>query len=186
MSRRRRTLSSEDKVLWHHVTRSVRAAPGRAAPAPDLEESAKTPEPVLAAPALLAPEAPKPKGPPPLAPLERKMVRGLARGTVDIEARLDLHGLNQEAAHRRLYAFLREAQARGYKVVVVITGKGGPKRATPLGADPHSERGVLRRMVPHWLGLPDLRTIVLGFEEAGPAHGGAGALYVRLRRARGA
>jgi DNA-nicking Smr family endonuclease len=40
----------------------------------------------------------------------------------------------------------------------------------------------LRRIVPHWLGAPDLRAVVLGFEEAGRAHGGAGALYVRLRR----
>ncbi|MFL5135469.1 MAG: Smr/MutS family protein, partial [Microvirga sp.] len=48
------------------------------------------------------------------------------------------------------------------------------------------ERGVLRRMVPHWLRLPDLRSLVIGFEEASPQHGGSGALYVRLRRRRGA
>ena len=46
------------------------------------------------------------------------------------------------------------------------------------------ERGVLRRMVPHWLRLPDLRHLVIGFEEASPQHGGSGALYVRLRRRR--
>jgi DNA-nicking Smr family endonuclease len=39
-------------------------------------------------------------------------------------------------------------------------------------------------MVPHWLRLPDLRGVVLGFEEASPQHGGSGALYVRLRRRR--
>jgi DNA-nicking Smr family endonuclease len=43
---------------------------------------------------------------------------------------------------------------------------------------------VLRRVVPHWLRLPELRALVLGFEEAAPQHGGAGALYVRLRRRR--
>ena len=47
------------------------------------------------------------------------------------------------------------------------------------------ERGVLRRQVPLWLQLPDLREIVVGFEEAHVGHGGEGALYVRLRRARG-
>jgi DNA-nicking Smr family endonuclease len=46
------------------------------------------------------------------------------------------------------------------------------------------ERGVLRRQVPLWLALPDLRSLVVGFEEAHVAHGGEGALYVRLRRAR--
>jgi DNA-nicking Smr family endonuclease len=45
------------------------------------------------------------------------------------------------------------------------------------------ERGILRRMVPTWLAAPDMRAVVIGFDEAGPGHGGAGALYVRLRRA---
>ena len=62
-----------------------------------------------------------------------------------------------------------------------------------LGADDHrqgqvgseSERGVLRRQVPQWLGLPEFRALVIGFEEAHIAHGGEGALYVRVRRRRG-
>jgi DNA-nicking Smr family endonuclease len=61
----------------------------------------------------------------------------------------------------------------------VVTGKGGPAPAL-FG----EERGVLRRMVPHWLRLSELRPLVLGFEEAEQRHGGAGALYVRLRRLR--
>jgi Uncharacterized protein conserved in bacteria len=56
----------------------------------------------------------------------------------------------------------------------VITGKG-------RGGEP----GVLRRHVPQWLGLPEFRSLVLGFEDAHVTHGGEGALYVRLRRARG-
>jgi DNA-nicking Smr family endonuclease len=51
--------------------------------------------------------------------------------------------------------------------------------ATPLWGD---GPGVLRRLTPHWLRAPDMRAIVIGFEEAGRGHGGAGALYVRLRR----
>jgi DNA-nicking Smr family endonuclease len=43
---------------------------------------------------------------------------------------------------------------------------------------------VLRRQVPHWLKLPELRDYVIGFESAHIAHGGEGALYVRVRRAR--
>ena len=60
-----------------------------------------------------------------------------------------------------------------------MTGKGAA--GTALFGD---ERGVLRRVVPHWLRLPDLRPLVVGFEEAQQRHGGSGALYVRLRRAR--
>ena len=90
---------------------------------------------------------------------------------------IDLHGLNQAEAHQSLRGFLRHSQARGAKLVIVVTGKGGP--SDEAGPWRH-ERGVLRRLTPHWLREPDLRSIVLGFEEAGRAHGGSGALYVRL------
>ena len=62
-----------------------------------------------------------------------------------------------------------------------MTGKGGES----LGGQDRggfAERGVLRRSVPHWLRGPELRGLVIGFEEAARHHGGAGALYVRLRR----
>ena len=64
--------------------------------------------------------------------------------------------------------------------MIVVTGKGEQRgREAPSWID---EPGVLRRLVPHWLREADMRAVVLGFEEAGRAHGGAGALYVRLRR----
>jgi DNA-nicking Smr family endonuclease len=63
--------------------------------------------------------------------------------------------------------------------VLVITGKG--KR----GEGDERERGVLRRQVPHWLAQPEFRDLVIGFEDAHVAHGGEGALYVRVRRQRG-
>ena len=70
--------------------------------------------------------------------------------------------------------FLRTASARDARLVLVITGKG--KR---IDGDGERERGVLRRQVPQWLGLPEFRAFVLGFEDAAIAHGGEGALYVR-------
>jgi DNA-nicking Smr family endonuclease len=115
--------------------------------------------------------------PPSLARLDDRTKRRLVRGTVPIDERLDLHGLTQEAAHSALRHFLVSARARGARIVLVITGKG----RGGMAAEVH-ERGVLRRSVPHWLADPSLRSIVLGFEEAHLAHGGAGAIYVRLRR----
>ncbi|MBL8570589.1 MAG: Smr/MutS family protein [Phreatobacter sp.] len=190
MSRRPRGLSAEDRKLWSHVARSVKPLdPARMPPA---EEPAPEPE---AAPATArkppvrskVPAAPAVPAPPPLAALEKGLRRKLSRGMAEVDARIDLHGLTQEAAHRRLVAFLRRSQAEGCRLVVVITGKGAPKRLRGLDDDPwrpdaYAERGVLRRVVPEWLTLPDMRPLVIGFEEAGIAHGGAGALYVRIRR----
>ena len=74
--------------------------------------------------------------------------------------------------------FLQAAQRDGAKFVLVITGKGARAQ------DEHGERGVLKRQVPLWLKLPEFRAYVVGFEDAHIGHGGEGALYVRLRRAR--
>jgi DNA-nicking Smr family endonuclease len=137
-------------------------------------------------PAAPAPEAPKATlpSPPtlPLAPLERRLRQRLSRGNHPIDAVIDLHGMRQDEAHLALRGFLRSAQHQGYTVVLVVTGKGGgPSQA---GGGAFEERGVLRRSVPHWLRLPDLRSVVVAFEEAVQHHGGGGALYVRIRRAR--
>ncbi|MGD9769841.1 MAG: Smr/MutS family protein, partial [Pseudolabrys sp.] len=121
------------------------------------------------------PAAPKP---PPLAPLERRLKKKLARGTESIDARLDLHGCTQRAAHAALLQCLRRCQGNGARFVLVITGKG---RA---GSDGFRETGVLKRHVPQWLAMPEFRGYVVGFEDAAAGHGGAGALYVRLRRGR--
>jgi DNA-nicking Smr family endonuclease len=115
----------------------------------------------------------------PLSPLERRLRQRLSRGRADVDAVMDLHGLRQDQAHGALRQFLFTAQARGAKLVIVITGKGG--RSSDL-ASWHSETGVLRRSVPQWLRAPELRGVVIGFEEASQHHGGAGALYVRIRR----
>ena len=119
---------------------------------------------------------PKPQAPP-LAPLGRRERSQLSRGKKEIDARIDLHGMTQTRAHRALFGFLQRAHGEGLTFVLVITGKG------KVGG-PESERGVLRRQVPQWLSLPEFRSLVVGFEEAHIGHGGEGALYVRVRRAR--
>lgn len=122
--------------------------------------------------------------PAPLAEFERRKARQIASGRIEVDARIDLHGLRQRDAHARLRAFLLQAHASGHRTVLVITGKGGEETGDRL-ADLAGERqrGVLRRNVPHWLEEPELRAIVLSYTQAGVRHGGAGALYVQLRRA---
>lgn len=179
--RRSRQLSAEERRLWAHVARAVKPFPGRAAPQvsapePPAETRIEPAEPVPPSP----PKSPPKPALPPLAPLERKTVTALRRGTRRAEAAIDLHGMRQAEAHQALLAFLHRSRDAGREVVLVITGKG----AAATGESLFEERGVLRRVVPHWLRLPELRPLVLGFEEAAPQHGGAGALYVRLRRSR--
>jgi DNA-nicking Smr family endonuclease len=180
-----RRLSDGDEALWHTVTRSIvplkrrrirRGEPeavrasARLQGTPQLKPVPKSP----ASPRM--PAGPAPKVPPPLMPIDRRLKQRLARGQIEIDGRIDLHGRTLNEAHAALLRFLHRAQGEGAKIVLVITGKGGP--------DPERGRGVLRRQVPHWLTLPDLRAYVLAVEEAHVAHGGAGALYVRLRRGR--
>jgi DNA-nicking Smr family endonuclease len=186
---RLRRLSEEEIALWIEVAKTVakrRGAtlPALAAPPAPAPKGAPKSAPLGGKPPAPAP-ARRPAAPPapqPLPPLERRLKRDLARGRATIDSVLDLHGMTQAEAHSALRGFLMQAQAQGFRLLIVITGKGGRGRADD---SMFGEQGVLRRLVPHWLRDPDLRAIVLGFEEAGPAHGGAGALYVRLRRREG-
>jgi DNA-nicking Smr family endonuclease len=179
---RRRVLSYEERVLWTTVTKAIEPlrASAQAAPEPDdaaaIDIATPARPPVGPKKAAPSPAPPKP-APPLLTALGRRLKQRVARGKEAIDARLDLHGLTQTQAHAALLRFLRSAHARDARLVLVITGKG-------QRSDNERERGVLRRHVPQWLGLPEFRGFVIGFEDAHVAHGGEGALYVRLRRAR--
>ncbi len=183
--RAKRRLTADEHALWETVTQSVAPLRKRKrtevdeeiAPAPTVPAKPKS-KPAAVHHAKTAARPAKPT-PPPLAPLAHRQRRRVARGSEPIDARIDLHGLTQEQAHSALRRFLRSAQSEGAKLTLVITGKG----ARASGFD-GSERGVLKRLVPQWLGLPDMRPFVVGFEAAHVGHGGEGALYVRIRRAK--
>ncbi|WP_166300133.1 Smr/MutS family protein [Bradyrhizobium sp. 2S1] len=183
-SRRKRALSEEERALWESVAKQVKPLRKRPAAAkahaaasdPASHHAAAKPVPVKPVNSLKAAPPPRPQAPP-LAPIGRRERAKLSRGRQEIDARLDLHGMTQIRAHRVLFTFLQRAHSDGLTFVLVITGKGKVG-----GLD--SERGVLRRQVPEWLSLPEFRSLVVGFEEAHIGHGGEGALYVRVRRAR--
>jgi DNA-nicking Smr family endonuclease len=169
---RRRKLNEEERELWDEITRSVE--PLRA---PPVGSAAPSPVKIRPAPSALSVAHPPTKEvPQPLEPMERRLKQRLARGLEPIDRSLDLHGKTQAQAHGELLRFLRRSQVEGARFLLVITGKGS--RADS------SEHGVLKRQVPLWLAQPELRPYVAGFEQAHVRHGGAGALYVRLRRPR--
>jgi len=195
-----RSVTADEARLWEHATRSLEPVKAKprvvATPAASEPMSATTqasqPAPVSRKapgasrePSTVAPAKAKSRQPVPLAEFDRRKVRQIASGKIEVEARIDLHGSRQRDARARLRSFLLAAHAKGHKTVLVITGKGGEEPADPLGSlMGERQRGVIRRSVPHWLEEPDLRAVVLSYTQASPRHGGAGALYVQLRKAR--
>ena len=166
----------------------VDITPATAIPAPAITPAVTSaPAAVTAADETAPPPPPSPpkaksKAPTPPSPLEpdlshgeapgldRRMQTKMRRGQVDIEARIDLHGMTQAQAHRELGGFLFDQQAIGRRSVLVITGKGA------------GGEGVLREAVPRWLNEGDNRRMVRAFSHAAPKDGGEGALYVLLKR----
>ena len=114
--------------------------------------------------------------------MDAKSYKGMQRGKLKPEGRIDLHGMTVAQAHPALISFVMSAQAAGKRLVLVITGKGGKR--DEIGAIAPQRMGTLKRQVPHWLTMQPCASCVLQVSESHIRHGGAGAYYVYLRRAR--
>jgi DNA-nicking Smr family endonuclease len=184
---KRRAIDPDESALWHDAMRGVarHRVEKKAVP----ESKQLSPEKISVVPAKAGTQG----NPPSLAldsrlrgndgnreipheptpGLDRRQALRLKRGQLEIEARLDLHGMTQAEAHRALSGFVARSHAAGKRTLLVVTGKG-----TREGT------GVLRAAVPRWLAEPALRDRVLATAPAQPRDGGSGALYILLRRAR--
>lgn len=167
-------LSDEDRVLWNLVARSTTPMKGRKAveaEAPKPAEDEKMPmAAVMAKPVVSPPPAPKRQHVAHV--IDKPTMEKLSRGKLQIEGRVDLHGMTQSEAHSLLLSFLQRAHANGVRYVLVITGKGFSS-----GGD-----GILKRQVPAWLTTPPFRALVSSHDVSARHHGGEGALYIRLRK----
>jgi DNA-nicking Smr family endonuclease len=177
--KRRRETSDEERELFETTFADAKLQKKK-------KTSAKKKLPVKAAkpvtPAIVPPprvRMPKATG------IDGRTAERLGRGQLAPEAKLDLHGLTEAAAHRALITFLRSAHARGVRLALVVTGKGGPAHRDDEPFDLELDgrkRGVLKRMTPRWLQEPELARFVADTRSAHVRHGGAGALYVYLRK----
>lgn len=164
-----RKTKSDERALWRHATRDVKPIHRRREVAPAAEAPAVAERPMSVAHPVprsrvkiaVTPAAPAPG-------LDRRSAQRLKRGQMPVEARLDLHGMTQTEAHDALARFIARSHAAGIRAVLVITGKSG----------------VLHGAVPRWLDEGENRPHILAAERAQPQHGGAGALYLLLRRRR--
>jgi DNA-nicking Smr family endonuclease len=169
-----RRLNPEEKLLWTRVVESVR--PYHAPPeghAPDPAPESDAPAPRAAPRPAAAPARPKTIG----STLDGSWDRRLGRGLVQPDAVLDLHGHNLATAWDLLDSRLESAIASGARVLLLITGKP-PDRERPAG------RGRIRAAVGDWLAASRHAAGIAAVRGAHPRHGGAGALYIVLRRKR--
>ena len=165
----RRATTDDERLLFYETLSDVKPLRPVARPP---ARSRKPPPATKPAKAAKAKPAAKPRTPAP-ARNEPPEIGGhravhLKRGRAEPEARLDLHGMTQDAAHRALLRFLGRARANGARMVLVIPGKSG----------------VLNKQFKRWLAEGAFAPLVSGVSAAHKRHGGAGAFYVLLKRVR--
>lgn len=174
-----RRLSREEAALWSRLARSVaplgatgRRARGSGAAVPAVQPAmVPDPTPPRAATGI----------DPPAGTLDAQWDRKLAKGLVAPDFTIDLHGHSLAAAHSRLDHGLALASGQGARLVLLVTGK--PR--TSDGAGGRGERrGAIRAKVFDWLAQGNHAGRIAAIRAAHPRHGGAGALYLVLRRAR--
>jgi DNA-nicking Smr family endonuclease len=180
----KRTPDPKERELWRTAMRDVRPLRGQKAARPKTEDAPSAPPkavvPKAQATKLAAPAPPPPKPEPPeltigrIADVDKRLAERLRRGQLSIEGKLDLHGLTQQEAHDQLSGFIALSQKQGRRCILVVTGKGAWREGA----------GILREMVPRWLNERLNRARVLAIAQAQPQHGGAGALYILLKRLR--
>lgn len=191
-----RRLNPEEASAWHKVMATVRPMRAVATSMPVRAVAAATAPPVAPA-APPRPGAPKvrtpatPRATAAIAPprredglaantLDASWDKRLARGGVIPDSSLDLHGHTLASAHALLDQGLDRAIRRGDRVLLLVTGK--PPR--PESERPHA-RGAIRAAIADWLAMSRHGESIAAVRGAHPRHGGAGALYLVLRRPRG-
>lgn len=177
-----RRLSADEDALWRRVMATVRpikpVAPATVAPLVPVSPVAIAPRPARTPTPRPLPEKRKAS---PSVTLDGSWDRKLATGTVAPDSSIDLHGHTLDTAYRLLDSALDVAIRRGDRVLLLITGR--PPR--PESERPHA-RGRIRAAVGDWLAASRHAGRIAAVRGAHPRHGGAGALYIVLRRDRSA
>ncbi|WP_027722622.1 Smr/MutS family protein [Maridesulfovibrio zosterae] len=104
---------------------------------------------------------------------DSKIFQKLKSGAFSYESHIDLHGMNSEQAFDNLLFFIRESFLQNKRCILAVTGRG---KNSPGG---HS---VLKREIQEWLTRDPFRRVILAFCTAQPKDGGAGAIYILLRK----
>ena len=186
-----RGLSVNEAALWRQVADTVTPLAGR-----KIEKAAPSPLPLAGGVGGGPPPPPKQRDLAVRAPtpspsrkregnLDRQTLDGtwdrrLAQGLVAPDAQIDLHGLGIDAAYTRLMAALTQAHLTGARVLLVIAGKSRPHGDHDQRGN---RRGAIRAKLLDWLAASSHASRIAAIRPAHQRHGGAGAVYVVLRKA---
>ena len=196
---RRRDLLPDEAKLWGRVARTTKAykivcPPIEPSPTIKVTRAARSKPTAPESPhlalkrakaarlALVSPKAAKPaptRKTPPTPVSDASGHKKVRRGKLDIDARIDLHGMRQLEAQTALAGIIARTRANHGRCILVITGKGRPIDPGEDYITPQA--GVIRRRLPEWLSGPDIREHVSGFASAHAKDGGTGAYYVLLK-----
>jgi DNA-nicking Smr family endonuclease len=172
-----RRLGPDEQKLWAKVVATVRPL-GGVAPAPaEPEDAPDSPPDAPSAPRVRPAPVPAPARKAPGTTLDGTWDRRLSRGAVAPDSVVDLHGHNLATAYDLLDRRLDEAVRGGDRLLLLVTGK-------PPGPERPVKRGAIRAAVGDWLAASRHAGDIAAVRNAHPRHGGAGALYIVLRRRR--
>jgi DNA-nicking Smr family endonuclease len=179
-----RRLSPEEAKLWRQVAGTVRAYKQLEPLTMAMDSAVKAPSRPLKTKAMPVPDAPMQTAPKAKTQhantLDAGWDRKLSRGMIIPDRTVDLHGYGLSAAHVRLNQALSDAVVTGARVILLITGRA--QRDNPRM--PPTSRGVIRASVGDWLAASPHADQIAAIRNAHPRHGGAGALYLIMRRPR--
>lgn len=185
-------LSDQDKKLWSKVTENLTKLDSNQVAAPLVRKSAyvgshadQTSFRPLDA-RDIAPAASLREPSFSLRDADHNWQQKLRKGKFKPDGKIDLHGMTQDHAFAVLNRTIEQAQKRGKRFILVITGKGGEKSGyrEKSSSEYMSGRGILKTNVPRWLSQGALASRIISFYSANPEHGGDGAIYVVLKRLR--
>lgn len=174
------TGGDEGEVLWRRVTATVRPLHPRRASPPQRVSPIAAPRPAPPRPAAPPPPPPprpgRPAPGPPPDTLDGGWDRRLRRGIAAPDRTIDLHGHTLATAQAALDQAIALALADDARLLLVVTGR--PPRPG------HPARGLIRAAIFDWLAQSRHAARIAAVRNAHPRHGGAGALYLILRRRR--
>ncbi|MFN2098929.1 Smr/MutS family protein [Altererythrobacter sp. MF3-039] len=178
-----RGLSAEEAAIWAKVASTVTPMEGKRAPV--IQKAVPAVSPRKQKP-VVAPEVTKPFPSKPQSAttqgggLDSHWDRKLKAGSIEPDFTLDLHGASLDGAYNRLMDGLRQANAMGARVVLLVTGK--PRPVDP--ADRGHKRGAIRAKILDWLAASEFSSDIAAVRRSHRRHGGDGALYLVLKRGR--